>query len=83
MSAEFESMLLRNSRETAKVLGISERKLWSLTSPRGPIPCVRMGRNVRYDLADVRAYVNAAKSISDDKCNPTREGEIRGESVNK
>ena len=34
--------------EAAKQLRISARALWSLTTPRGPIPCVRLGKAVRY-----------------------------------
>jgi excisionase family DNA binding protein len=40
-----EALLNRN--ETARRLGISERLLWRLTQ-RGSIPCVRLGRSVRY-----------------------------------
>ena len=43
--------LLLRDREAAELLGISPRKLWELTSPRGPIKCVRIGRSVRYSLA--------------------------------
>ena len=41
-------------REAAVALGISERKLWSLTN-QGLIPHFKMGRSVRYptrELAD-------------------------------
>jgi predicted DNA-binding transcriptional regulator AlpA len=41
----FEALLSRS--ETARRLGISERALWSLTA-RSAIPCVRLGRSVRY-----------------------------------
>ncbi len=34
-------------REAAKALGVSPRTLWSLTDPRGPIPCVRIGNGKR------------------------------------
>jgi predicted DNA-binding transcriptional regulator AlpA len=40
-----EALLSRS--ETARRLGISERLLWTLTA-RGAIPCVRLGRSVRY-----------------------------------
>jgi len=30
-------------REAARLLSISERTLWSLTAPRGPIPALRLG----------------------------------------
>ena len=41
-----ESLALR-PREAAKALGISARTLWGLTSPRGPIPCLRIGHGKR------------------------------------
>ncbi len=51
---------LLRAYEVAAYLAISERKLWELTN-RGDIPCVRMGRTVRYDPPDVRAWVRARK----------------------
>ena len=56
-----ESLALR-PREAAKALSISDRTLWGLTAPRGPIPCVRVGigkrRTVLYPLADLRAWLS-------------------------
>jgi len=34
-------------REAARMLSISERTLWSMTAPRGPIPCARIGTGKR------------------------------------
>jgi len=50
MSAVVETApkILLTPREAAEALGISERKLWGLTVPRGPIPVVRIGKSVRY-----------------------------------
>jgi len=42
-----QDRLLLNSRETARTLGISERKLWTMTK-EGEIPSLRLGRSVRY-----------------------------------
>ena len=52
---------LLRPREAAEWLKISERSLWSLTQ-RGELPAVRTGRSVRYDLADLIAFVEARKS---------------------
>jgi len=52
---------LWTSREAAKALAISERKLWGLTNDK-LLPCVRIGRSVRYDPADIRAYIAAQKT---------------------
>jgi len=51
---------LWKNREAARFLAISERTLWSLTQ-RGEIPCVRIGRAVRYDPADLREWIAARK----------------------
>ena len=53
--------LLLTAREAARAMSISERTLWSLTSPRGEIPAVRLGSAVRYALADLEAWVRTAK----------------------
>jgi hypothetical protein len=40
------------------MLSISERTLWSITTPRGDLPCVRLaGRTVRYDVATLRRWL--------------------------
>jgi excisionase family DNA binding protein len=52
--------LLLTAPEAAKALAISPRTLWSLTQ-RGDIPCVRIGRSVRYDLEDLRAWIASRK----------------------
>jgi excisionase family DNA binding protein len=53
---------LMTSREAAAVLQISERKLWSLTKPRGPLPAVRVGkRSVRYAPDDIQRYMEQCR----------------------
>jgi excisionase family DNA binding protein len=52
--------LLWTSRQAAKALAISERKLWELTNEEA-IPCIRIGRAVRYDPADIRAWIDGQK----------------------
>jgi hypothetical protein len=46
--------------EPTKFSFVSERKLWSLTKS-GEIPCVRIDRAVRYDPADLRAWIAKKK----------------------
>ena len=53
--------LLYSVRETCEALKISERSLWSLTVPRGPIPVVRIGRSVRYDPRDLQRWIEQQK----------------------
>ena len=50
-----ERALLLTSREAAKALSISERTLWTLTKA-GLVQVVRIGRAVRYSLADLEAH---------------------------
>ena len=48
--------------QAAEALGISERTLWSLTAPRGPIPCIRVGKGKRqvvlYPVAALQVWMN-------------------------
>ena len=44
-------------KQTADLLGVCTRTVWNLTAPRGPLAAVRVGRALRYDPADVQAFV--------------------------
>lgn len=44
-------------REASSALGISPRKLWELSAPRGPIPCSRIGARVLYRVADLDGFL--------------------------
>lgn len=57
-----EQLLLKPA-EAAKALSISTRKLWSMTAGR-EIPCVRIGKAVRYDPADLRAWIESQKMLA-------------------
>lgn len=50
------SLALR-PREAAMALGIGQRKLWELSQPRGPIPCVRLGTCVVYPVPLLQAWL--------------------------
>lgn len=47
-------------RAAAKVLGVTERTVWTLVD-RGELPAVRFGRSVRIDPADLRIFIERAK----------------------
>lgn len=50
--------LLLTARDAARALSISERTLWALSQPRGPIPVVHVGsRSIRYAIADLEAWI--------------------------
>jgi excisionase family DNA binding protein len=53
--------LLVDVHEAARLLSCSERTLWGLTAPRGQIPSVRLGRAVRYAVADLEAFVRESR----------------------
>jgi excisionase family DNA binding protein len=57
--------LLWTCREAAAALSVSERTLWTLTD-QGKIPCLRIGRSVRYDPGDIRSWIEAQKTASSD-----------------
>lgn len=54
-------IVLLTPKEAAATLGISPRKLWSLTAS-GDVPCLRIGRSVRYDAADLADFVETLKA---------------------
>ena len=53
--------LLLRPNEAAQVLAISPRKLWELTDC-GEMPCVRIGRAVRYSVEDLKAWIRGKKT---------------------
>lgn len=59
VAAAIDRMLLK-ADDAAEVLALSPRKLWSLTAG-GELPHVRIGRAVRYDPIDLRAWLENLK----------------------
>lgn len=53
---------LLTSREVAKMLQISERKLWGITD-QGQLPCIWFGRAKRYDRQDVLRMIDQLKGV--------------------
>jgi len=45
-------------KEAATALGMSEKSLWSLTQPRGSLPCVRHGSRVCYYVHQLQAWAD-------------------------
>jgi hypothetical protein len=60
-TAPLPTALLLTALDAARAMAVSPRTLWTLTAPRGPIPVVRIGRAVRYDLESLRRYIAAAQ----------------------
>ena len=57
LASAAETKLLLAPREAARTLSVCEKSLWSMTWPRGPIQCVRLGRSVRYSLDSLREFI--------------------------
>lgn len=53
-------LLLVRPTDAAKLLAVSPRKLWELTK-QGEIKAVRDGRLVRYDVSDLREWIESHK----------------------
>jgi excisionase family DNA binding protein len=60
LEKEGEAPWLIKAKDAAKLLSLSDRKLWELTN-RGVIPCIRIGRSVRYDVVDLRFWIEQRK----------------------
>jgi excisionase family DNA binding protein len=48
------------TRDAAKYLGLSERTLWAMAKD-GRVPCVKIGKLKRFDIADLDAFINRCK----------------------
>lgn len=59
--------LALSPRDAAQSLSMSEKGLWNLTKPRGPIPAAKIGRLVRYDVKDLQAFLDAQKTVADEE----------------
>ena len=55
------SRLLLTPRQTASALAICEKTLWTYTQ-NGQIPCVRIGRSVRYSPVDLQNWIACQKA---------------------
>lgn len=53
--------LLLAPRDAAKALSVSTRTLWTFTQA-GEIPVIRIGRSVRYDPHDLKAWIDRVKA---------------------
>jgi excisionase family DNA binding protein len=55
--------LLVDRREAARLLSLSERTIFTLTKS-GQLPSKRIGRNVRYSLGDLVAWLSQTTSAA-------------------
>lgn len=63
MDDQNKSALLVDAREAARMLSVSQRKLWGLTfEDQSPIPHVRLGRLVRYRPGDLQSWIDRQRT---------------------
>jgi hypothetical protein len=43
--------------------GICPRTLWGLSSPRGPIPSIRIGRRVLYSAEALQKWIQSQQAV--------------------
>ncbi|HQR06467.1 MAG TPA: helix-turn-helix domain-containing protein [Gemmatales bacterium] len=53
---------LLKPRDAAKLLGISERTLWTITK-QGKLSAAKLGKSVRYREEDLKRYVESCLTI--------------------
>ncbi|MDB5344368.1 MAG: Helix-turn-helix domain [Schlesneria sp.] len=58
--SERNEQLLVSTSGAARLLNVSERLLWDMTRPRGPIPCVKVGARILYSVSALREWIAAA-----------------------
>lgn len=59
-------VLLVDSREAARTLSVSPRKLWAMTFEGAPrLPHIKMGRLVRYSVADLESWIESQRKGGD------------------
>jgi len=62
--------LLLTGPQAARLLNVSPRTVFTLTKTR-QLVAVKIGRSVRYDPADIRAWIASAKNNSQNSQNPS------------
>ena len=66
MQATIEKKLL-SAKETARALGISDRTLWGITAPRGPLACCKIGTRVMYSPEAIERFIKQQEEASTDE----------------
>jgi len=57
------AFVLLSAKQAAESLGISQRKLWSLTNARA-IASIKIGRAIRYSVDDLQSFIQSARTVA-------------------
>ena len=66
MKTATEKKLL-SVKETAQALGISDRTLWTITAPRGPLACCKIGSRVMYSPKAIERFIEQQEGTTSDE----------------
>jgi excisionase family DNA binding protein len=69
--------LLVDSREAARLLGVSERTLWTLKDS-GQVRAINIGRSVRYPVSELERYIRRQLDAQAPPAELRRTGPVRG-----
>jgi len=64
---KFESpipKLLLSAEEAAASLSVCPKTIWTLSAPRGTLPCVRIGRRVMYSPTALAKWIEEQQEVS-------------------
>ena len=64
MQTESEKKLL-SVKETAKILGVSERTVWAVTAPRGKLVSCKVGCRVLYSVKAIEKFIEQQEASHD------------------
>lgn len=70
-----------DAADAAELLSISERTLFDLTAPNGPIPCIRLGRGPKGQRRYVVAHLHAWAAAAAGQASPDTEADPSADST--
>jgi len=62
MSTASTDKKLFSIKETAKILGVSERSVWAITAPRGKLVSCKIGCRVLYSQESIDRFIKQSES---------------------
>jgi len=62
MQATISDKKLLSVKETAKILGVSERTVWAVTVPRGKLVSCKIGNRVLYSQKAIERFIESQEA---------------------